>query len=202
MPWPAAIGRSGYLLIAGLVLFYIGFFALMWLRARQLSQALLTPIAGISRMLGEIGLGRWRPEPLQAQIRELDEMSRHTRRSAAAWLQRVRALGAQRRLELVLESATESLWEYDMANHSLRVRGAMVARFAFRPGSSATAISVSASPGRPAPGAGADRGRREGLQQRYEIPLRRQHGRIPLALYRSCDGAALCCRPGRGCGKT
>jgi len=122
--------QIGYLLIAGLVLFYIGFFALMWLRARQLSGALLTPIATISRMLGEIGVGRWQPEPAQSQIRELDEMSRHTQEigSRLAYSESER-WEAQRRLELVLESATESLWEYDMPNHRLRIRGSMVTRF-------------------------------------------------------------------------
>lgn len=122
--------QIGYLLIAGLVLFYIGFFALMWLRARQLSGALLTPIAGISRMLGEIGVGRWQPQPAQSQIRELDEMCRHTQDigSRLAYSESER-WEAQRRLELVLESATESLWEYDMPNHRLRMRGSMVTRF-------------------------------------------------------------------------
>ncbi len=122
--------QIGYLLIAGLVLFYIGFFALMWLRARQLSGALLTPIAGISRMLGEIGVGRWQPQPAQSQIRELDEMCRHTQDigSRLAYSESER-WEAQRRLELVLESATESLWEYDMPNHRLRIRGGMGARF-------------------------------------------------------------------------
>ncbi|WP_278398132.1 sensor histidine kinase [Stutzerimonas kunmingensis] len=122
--------QIGYLLIAGLVLFYIGFFALMWLRARQLSGALLTPIAGISRMLGEIGVGRWQPQPAESQIRELDEMCRHTQDigSRLAYSESER-WEAQRRLELVLESATESLWEYDMPNHRLRIRGGMGTRF-------------------------------------------------------------------------
>ncbi|WP_404395657.1 PAS domain-containing protein [Stutzerimonas chloritidismutans] len=122
--------QIGYLLIAGLVLFYIGFFALMWQRARQLSGALLTPIAGISRMLGEIGVGRWQPQPAQSQIRELDEMCRHTQDigSRLAYSESER-WEAQRRLELVLESATESLWEYDMPNHRLRIRGGMGTRF-------------------------------------------------------------------------
>ncbi len=120
----------GYLLIAGLVLFYIGFFAFMWWRARRLSQALLRPIAGISRAMGEIGLGRWRPQPVQAQIRELDEMARHT----LAIGQQLEHSETQRshtqsRLELVLESATESLWEYDLRDGMLQLRGNMVGRF-------------------------------------------------------------------------
>lgn len=166
--------QIGYLLIAGLVLFYIGFFALMWLRARQLSQALLTPIAGISRMLGEIGLGRWRPEPLQAQIRELDEMSRHTQEigSRLAYSESER-WEAQRRLELVLESATESLWEYDMANHSLRVRGAMVARFGLPSGQLSDSDFRQRIHPDDLPQALAQIERvREGLQQRYEAKYR------------------------------
>ena len=122
--------QIGYLLIAGLLLFYIGFYAVMWLRARQLSQALRDPIAGISQMMKEIGRGRWRPAAVHADIRELDDMSRQTlelgTRLATSEVQRG---DTQRRLELVLESATESLWEYDMVNQSLRVRGNLVARF-------------------------------------------------------------------------
>ncbi|NMY64488.1 PAS domain-containing protein [Pseudomonas sp. WS 5018] len=166
--------QIGYLLIAGLVLFYIGFFALMWLRARQLSQALLTPIAGISRMLGEIGLGRWRPEPLQAQIRELDEMSRHTQEigSRLAYSESER-WEAQRRLELVLESATESLWEYDMANHSLRVRGAIVACFGLPSGQLSDSDFRQRIHPDDLPQALAQIERvREGLQQRYEAKYR------------------------------
>lgn len=122
--------QIGYLLIAGLLLFYIGFYAVMWLRARQLSQALRDPIAGISQMMKEIGRGRWRPAAVHSDIRELDDMSRQTlelgNRLATSEAQRG---DTQRRLELVLESATESLWEYDMVNQSLRVRGNLVARF-------------------------------------------------------------------------
>jgi signal transduction histidine kinase len=88
------------------------------------------PIAGISQMMKEIGRGRWRPAAVHADIRELDDMSRQTlelgTRLATSEVQRG---DTQRRLELVLESATESLWEYDMVNQSLRVRGNLVARF-------------------------------------------------------------------------
>jgi len=69
--------RIGYLLIAGLVLFYVVFFALLWWRAQQLSRHLRAPIAGIARMMGEIGRGQWRPQRVDAQIRELDEMACH-----------------------------------------------------------------------------------------------------------------------------
>ena len=122
--------QIGYLLIAGLVMFYLLFFAYMWLRARQLSQALLKPIAGISLMMGQIGLGRWRPEPVSSAIRELDDLAQHTQ-GIGAQLEdsEVRRAEAQERLELVLESATESLWENDMRRGVMQFRGRLPARF-------------------------------------------------------------------------
>lgn len=166
--------QIGYLLIAGLVLFYIGFFTLMWLRARQLSRALLTPIAGISRMLGEIGVGRWQPEPTRAQIRELDEMSRHTQEigSRLAYSESER-WEAQRRLELVLESSTESLWEYDMPNHTLRMRGRMVNRFGLPSGQlSDSEFRQRIHPDDLAPALAQLERVSLGLQQRYEAKYR------------------------------
>src|SRR3546814_7802831 len=63
-------------------------------------------------------------------MRELDEMCRDTQDigSRLAYSESER-WEAQRRRELVLESATESLWEYDMPNHRLRIRGGMGTRF-------------------------------------------------------------------------
>lgn len=164
----------GYLLIAGLVLFYVGFFALMWLRARQLSQALLRPIAGISRAMGEIGLGRWRPQPVDAQIRELDEMARHTL-AIGEHLERSEAQRShsQSRLELLLESATESLWEYDLRDGMLQIRGGMVGRFGLPSGQlSGDRFRQRIHPD-DLPAAFAQVQRiQQGLQQRYEAEYR------------------------------
>ena len=52
----------GYLLIAGLVLFYLVFFAFMWRRARELTERLRKPIGGIVAMLRKIGEGNWHPK--------------------------------------------------------------------------------------------------------------------------------------------
>lgn len=166
--------QIGYLLIAGLLLFYIGFFALMWLRARQLSHALRNPIAGISQMMEEVGRGRWQPVPVQTDIRELDEMSRHTQdiggRLAFSEAQRG---DAQRRLELVLESATEGLWEYDIPSHSLRIRGNMVTRFGLPSGPFADSEFRQHIHPDDLPQAMAQIERiRLGLQQRYEAKYR------------------------------
>ena len=59
-----------------------------------------------------------------------------------------------------------------MANHSLRVRGAMVARFGLPSGQLSDSDCQRIHSGRPAPGAGADRAGARGLQQRYEAKYR------------------------------
>lgn len=69
--------QIGYLLIGGLVLFYLAFFAYMWTRARRLSQQLLAPISGISQMMDQIGQGNWLPARVSSDIRELDQMAGH-----------------------------------------------------------------------------------------------------------------------------
>lgn len=122
--------RIGYLLIAGLVLFYLVFFVLMWTRARRLSEQLRAPIAGISGMMDRIGRGDWQPEPIGSDIRELEAMARHT----ADMGQRLQHSEAQRsavaeRLELVVESATESLWERDLTTGQVSLRGRFIERF-------------------------------------------------------------------------
>jgi signal transduction histidine kinase len=118
----------GYLLIAGLLLFYAVFFSFMWVRAQQLTNQLRQPITGISRMLREIGRGNRRPERVVSRIGELHEMSSHSV-DLGAQLQRsdIQVAAAQQRLELVLECTTESLWE--LRCDTLSLRGRFVERF-------------------------------------------------------------------------
>lgn len=120
----------GYLLIAGLVLFYVVFLGFMWQRSRELSRQLLRPITGLSRMMDEIGRGLWRPQPVESPIVELDRLSGHAlamgEQLESSEDQRDRA---QRRLELVLESATEGLWELDLERKSIELRGRFAERF-------------------------------------------------------------------------
>ena len=122
--------QIGYLLIVGLVLFYLLFFVYMWLRARRLSESLLAPIASISQMMGQIGLGHWRPQLATSDIRELNDLARHTQTIGCQLeFSEAQRSQAQRRLELVLESATESLWESDLPSATLQFRGRLPARF-------------------------------------------------------------------------
>lgn len=122
--------QIGYLLIAGLVLFYVVFFSFMWVRALQLSRQLRGPITGISAMMAEIGRGNWRPQRVQAQIRELDDMAGHAL-DVGGQLERseVQRNAIQSRLEMILESVTESLWEADLRSGQLSLRGRFAARF-------------------------------------------------------------------------
>ncbi|MDF3172116.1 ATP-binding protein [Pseudomonas sp. ER28] len=80
----------GYLLIAGLVMFYLLFFAFMWGRARELTERLRKPIGGIVTMLREIGQGNWKPkrpattiDELEAIINDVESMGQRLERSAA-----------------------------------------------------------------------------------------------------------------------
>ena len=122
--------QIGYLLIAGLVIFYLLFFAAMWLRSRQLSSRLQQPIDGITWMLAQIGQGKWAPKRPDASIVEFDEMA-----TAAAAMGQQLAYSeatrqqAQNQLSLVLDSTTESVWEIDLEQRTIRIEGRLIERF-------------------------------------------------------------------------
>lgn len=120
----------GYLLIAGLVLFYIGFFSVMWWRSRRLSQRLIDPIEGVSLMLEQIGQGDLRPKRVESRIVELSQAAD----SALKLGQQLetseeRRMHVQQRLELVLDSATEGLWEADLLDGTIAINGRFAPRF-------------------------------------------------------------------------
>lgn len=122
----------GYLLIAGLVLFYALFFAFMWWRARDLSRQLSRPVEGVSRMMREIGRGNWQPAASPSDIIELWSMSNQAlgmgRQLAQAEFVRS---STQQRLELVMESFAEGLWEYYPQRQRFILKGALCQRFGF-----------------------------------------------------------------------
>lgn len=122
--------RIGMLLIAGLVAFYVVFFAFLWIRARGLSRRLLAPIEGISRMMSDIGAERWRPVRVRSDIAELDGMAQHTH-EIGLQLEQSQALNqrAQQRIELVLDSTTESIWEWHVDADQIELRGRFSERF-------------------------------------------------------------------------
>lgn len=120
----------GLLLIAGLIVFYAIFFSFMWHRAQKLSLTLRKPIAGIAQMMAQIGLGNWSPEKVNSNIRELQEMANHTAHIGEQLAEsESNRLAIQRRLELVLESVTESIWERDYRGNTIKLRGRMSQRF-------------------------------------------------------------------------
>ncbi|WP_462382881.1 ATP-binding protein [Pseudomonas sp. Marseille-QA0892] len=74
----AHYSNIGYLLIAGLVFFYAVFFLYLGWRSRRLSNTLLEPIAGIRRMMTDIGRGHWRPSQPKADVLELKQVIEET----------------------------------------------------------------------------------------------------------------------------
>lgn len=120
----------GYLLIAGLVFFYLLFGTWMWLRSRRLSDELAQPITGIVGMMRSLAVGDYKPAAPSTVIAEMAEMAvevEQTGRQLQASDESRRH--AQRTLELVLESTTESLWEVDAASLSIRISERFVRRF-------------------------------------------------------------------------
>ncbi|WP_339906350.1 ATP-binding protein [Pseudomonas guineae] len=120
----------GYLLIIGLALFYLLFFAFMWLRSRRLSGELVQPIDGIVRMMGELGQGNYQPKAPNSQINELLSMAaavRHTGEQLQA--SEVQRMEAQRILHLVLENTTENLWQVEAESMSITLSERFLKRF-------------------------------------------------------------------------
>ena len=123
----------GYLLIAGLVFFYLLFGSWMWLRSRRLSDQLAEPIAGIVEMMRSLGAGERQPQPPPTNIRELAEMAEEVQHAGLQLqLSEQGREAVQRTLELVLESTTESLWEVDAASLSISISERFVRRFGLR----------------------------------------------------------------------
>ncbi len=63
----------GYLLILGLVLFYLLFFAYTWRRSVWLSRAISAPLATLNRVLSEIGQERYDQPRLGFKLQELQQ---------------------------------------------------------------------------------------------------------------------------------
>lgn len=120
----------GYLLIAGLLLFYMLFFALMWLRSRRLSEQLVQPIDGIVGMMRQLGRGDFQPSAPPSQIAELSSMAEAVQHTGEQLqLSETERLEAQRILQLVLESTTESLWEVDAPSMTIKLSPHFLKRF-------------------------------------------------------------------------
>ncbi|UVE17093.1 ATP-binding protein [Pseudomonas sp. LS44] len=122
--------QIGYLLIAGLLSFYALFFAWMWRRSRRLSDALAAPLQGIAGMLQRLGLGDYRPQAPSSSIVEIASMGAAVVQ-AGAQLQasETQRQHAQRKLELILESTTESLWELDSERLTFKLGERFIRRF-------------------------------------------------------------------------
>lgn len=65
--------QVGYLLIAGLVLFYLCFFAFMWRRSIAMSKAISTPLQRLNTLMAEIGRERYEQPLPQFKLLELQQ---------------------------------------------------------------------------------------------------------------------------------
>jgi hypothetical protein len=63
--------KLGFAMITGMVVFYLGFFAFLYLRARRMAKTLCEPIVGLARMAEDIGRGNYVQATPQISVREL-----------------------------------------------------------------------------------------------------------------------------------
>lgn len=120
----------GYLLIAGLLLFYLLFFAWMWMRSRRLNEQLVRPIDGIVGMMRQLGQGNYHPSAPPSRIDELSSMAEAVQHTGEQLqLSESERREAQRILQLVLESTTESLWEVDAPSMTIKLSAHFLKRF-------------------------------------------------------------------------
>lgn len=124
--------QIGYLLIGALILFYVLFFSLMWQRSRFLSEKLSVTMERIRKLLSDIGQGRFRAAVIPSSITELAEMAEHANQIGAQLEDSRQSRNqSQSRLHLVLECATEALWEFYLESGQVRIRGRFAQRFAY-----------------------------------------------------------------------
>lgn len=122
--------QIGYLLIAGLLFFYLLFFAGMWWRSRQLSAQLARPIDGIVDMAGSLGQGDYLPAVPQSPIHEVSRLATAVQRAGL----QLQASERKRQdthqlLQVVIDSTTESLWQIDVHNQTIELSERFVERF-------------------------------------------------------------------------
>lgn len=119
----------GYLMIAGLVLFYLAYFSVLWRRSRRLSERLRKTIDDIRGMLSEIGKGQWQPLRAESQIQELDAMAGDvlTMGGQLATSDLHRRM-AQHRLTLIMDYPTSGMWEYHLEDDCMSLHGGLCKR--------------------------------------------------------------------------
>lgn len=65
--------QAGLWMLAGLFVFYVGFFVIQYYQARRMSSSLLHPLTRVNHMIRCIEQGRYRQEPVGSKIEELHE---------------------------------------------------------------------------------------------------------------------------------
>ncbi|MGG2399770.1 ATP-binding protein [Pseudomonas sp. SH1-B] len=122
--------QIGYLMIAGLLAFYLLFFAVMWSRSRKLSDQLSNPISGIVDMATSLGQGNYLPAAPASHIAEIGDLAEAVQQAGkqlhASELERLQTHSI---LQLVLESTTESLWQIDTTSLTIELSERFVRRF-------------------------------------------------------------------------
>lgn len=109
----------GYLMIAGLVVFYLLLLGVTWWRSRSLTHTLVEPLQQLRDMAADIGAHRPVTKP-HFGLREFDSVGDALVGASRERQGALAALAAEEeRLRLAMDASGGAVWEYDIANDCL-----------------------------------------------------------------------------------
>lgn len=113
----ASYQQLGYVMITGLLLFYIGFLGYIWRHSRVIANNIASPLHQLHDQLGLIGAGQYQQPALQSPIFEIHQAGQAVQRMGHLLAQSAAAAEQQHlRLQQVLETTTENIWHIDLAH--------------------------------------------------------------------------------------
>ncbi|SEI54904.1 PAS domain S-box-containing protein [Allopseudospirillum japonicum] len=118
--------QIGYLLITGLVVFYLVFFAYMWRRSKSMSRMISQPLEALQQMVQAIGIGNYYQTAPKVSIHELQDTGDAISQMGHELGHTAEALQiSENRLQLALESTTDTLWDLDIPQQRLFINHLM-----------------------------------------------------------------------------
>lgn len=121
----ASATEIAWLMVAGLLLFYLVFFTVLYFRAQAESRKLTRPLLALNDLARRIGAGEYTHEPERFDILEFDDTVRLVAgmgESLGETVSRLQdaegvARASQERLELVLTASAQGVWDWDVIHN-------------------------------------------------------------------------------------
>ncbi len=118
----ASATKIAWLMVVGLLLFYLVFFTVLYFRAQAESRRLTRPLLALNELAHRIGAGHYHHLPERFEILEFDDTVRLIAgmgESLGTTVQQLQnaeaqARASQERLELVLTASAQGVWDWDV----------------------------------------------------------------------------------------